>query len=224
MPANGIGSGTSVEEVIVERFNNLVSIPEDWRELHSLSYLTIVYCKKLKCFPEGLLYSLNCLIKRLGGFREDLDYFPLNFEDIQHHLVSLERLDLIGWAKLKSLSYQLQYLTTLKYLEIRGYDGVGALPEWLGSLSSLQHLWIARCKNMEHLHTLGAMRRLTSLQELIITASDLLVKDCDTRNGAERFKISHIPHIWIDPADFPCVLLSSTMSMVDLPSIQSGAA
>ena len=66
-----------------------------------------------------------------------------------------------------------------------------ALPEGLGNLSSLQQLYIMNCRNLVHLPTEEAMRRLTQLKKLIIF-------NCPEFEDNERIKISHIPWVKIN--------------------------
>ncbi|KAI5347680.1 PREDICTED: putative [Prunus dulcis] len=81
----------------------------------------------------------------MGWFSKELDSFP-DFELPSQ----LRTLEITGWPKLKSLpQQQIQHLTTsLTSLKIESFDGVEALPEWLGNLTSLTHLSIRRCKNL----------------------------------------------------------------------------
>uniref|UniRef100_A0A2N9IEA5 AAA+ ATPase domain-containing protein n=1 Tax=Fagus sylvatica TaxID=28930 RepID=A0A2N9IEA5_FAGSY len=103
----------------------------------SLQILRIVECRNLKCISEGLPESLKTL--KIGPFCEILEAFPslISSTSIQH---SIKDLYLNGWAKLNSLPDQFQRFTALKVLSISNFDGMEALPEWLGNLSSLQKL------------------------------------------------------------------------------------
>uniref|UniRef100_A0A7N2MVS6 Uncharacterized protein n=1 Tax=Quercus lobata TaxID=97700 RepID=A0A7N2MVS6_QUELO len=99
----------------------------------------------------GLPGGLDCLTRlktlKVGAFCEELDAIPsLSF--IQHLQKSLENLELIGWTKVNSLPDEIQCFTALKRLEIWNFDGMEALPEWLGNLSSLQMLCYCYCKNL----------------------------------------------------------------------------
>ncbi|KAK4566063.1 hypothetical protein RGQ29_002314 [Quercus rubra] len=86
---------------------------------------------------------------------------------------------------------QIQYFIALKILWIEGFNGMVALPEWLGNLSSLQRLYIVRYWNLAHLPTEEAMRRLTQLKTLIIY-------ECPNFEDNERIKISHVPWVKIN--------------------------
>jgi Leucine-rich repeat (LRR) protein len=103
----------------------------------------------------------------IGGFCEELDAFP-SLSSIQHLHASLQTLRLDGWAKLNSLPDEIQRFTALKLCMIWRFDGMEALPEWLGNLSSLQSLSIFRCKNLMYLPTAQAIRHLSKLEELYL--------------------------------------------------------
>ncbi|KAK9276818.1 hypothetical protein L1049_006354 [Liquidambar formosana] len=189
---SGLQSCTSLEGLNIVDCPNLISISEsDLRELPFLSTLEVANCGKLEGLPEGL----HCLsrLKNLSirGFWEELDSFP-NFEDILR-LQQLRSLTLYGWPKLDSLPHQLQQLTALTYLSIKNFDGLEALPEWLGDLSSLQCLLILRCKNLMYLPSVEAMRRLTKLDALTIKNCPFLKERCAEESGPEWSKISLIP-------------------------------
>lgn len=141
--------------------------------------------------PEGL-DCLTCLkTLGIGGFCEELNAFP-NLSSINHLHVSLEHLYLYGWAKLNSLPDELQRFTALTALWILEFHGIGALPEWLGKLSSLQELYLNTCKNLMHLPTAHAMQRLTRLQKVYIVNCPKLKE-----NGEELSKIQHFPDVHI---------------------------
>ncbi|XP_030940161.1 putative disease resistance protein RGA1 [Quercus lobata] len=174
---------------------NLKSIP-DLGELHSLTDLSIFRCQTLKltCLPKGLECVTRLKSLAIGGFCEELDAFP-SLSSIQHLHMSLESLQLYGWAKLNSLPDEIQHLTSLKYLHINNFDGLEALPEWLCDFSSLQRLELWSCENLMHLPTSQAMQRLTKLQSLWITSCPKLQERCARGSGAEWSKIAHIPYV-----------------------------
>ncbi|KAK9159685.1 hypothetical protein Syun_006026 [Stephania yunnanensis] len=177
----------------------------------SLVRVHIEVCRGLLSFPEGLSSLPHLEVLKIGQLCEDLDYFP--FPDMDHlqmqkqidshhqqyYFTSLEVLILLGWPKLKSLPYQLQHLKKLKGLVIQEFSGLITLPDWLGSLVSLDELWILSCENLMQLPSKEAMLRLTLLKELVINNCPLLKYRCnkDRRDG-EWTKISHIQRITID--------------------------
>ena len=83
---------------------------------------------------------------------------------------------------------QIQYFIALKILWLEGFYEMVALLECLGNLSSLQKLYIVDCKNLVHLPTEEAMRRLTQLKTLEIYR-------CPNLEDNERSKIDHIPFV-----------------------------
>ncbi|KAF2296388.1 hypothetical protein GH714_037693 [Hevea brasiliensis] len=100
-------------------------------------------------------------------------------------------------GRIKSLPDQLQSLTTLKTLNIVYFNGMEALPEWLGNLSSLKYLGFWDCDNLKYLPTATAMRRLSKLTEIRIRGCPFLRANCAKGSGSEWSKISHLPYIHI---------------------------
>ncbi|KAI5557767.1 hypothetical protein BDE02_18G125400 [Populus trichocarpa] len=174
------------------------------RQLPSLVYLEISGCRSLSHFPDvdclGGLTQLKELA--IGGFSEELEAFPAGVLNSFQHLNlsgSLERLEICGWDKLKSVPHQLQHLTALERLEICDFRGEGfeeALPDWLANLSSLRYLGIDNCKNLKYLPSSTAIQRLPKLKGLrILGGCPHLSENCRKENGSEWPKISHIPTI-----------------------------
>ncbi|XP_016647100.1 PREDICTED: putative disease resistance protein RGA3 [Prunus mume] len=185
----------SLVELRIRNAPNLESLPS-LDNLTSLSVLDIVNCGKLKYLPTGLhcCASLKTLV--LGEFWEELDSFP--YFHLETGSSQLQTLILTGWPKLKSLPQQIQDFTSLKYLWIECFDGVEALEDWLGDLTSLENLDIWSCKNLKCLPSVEAtQRRLTKLQNLEIWQCPLMKERCTKDSGPEWPKISHIPHIYI---------------------------
>uniref|UniRef100_A0A2N9H034 R13L1/DRL21-like LRR repeat region domain-containing protein n=1 Tax=Fagus sylvatica TaxID=28930 RepID=A0A2N9H034_FAGSY len=158
----------------------------------SLQILRIEECPNLKRISEGLPESLKTL--KIGPFCEMLEAFPslINSTSIQH---SIEHLYLNGWAKLNSLPDQIQSFTALKVLLIANFDGMEALPEWLGNLSSLQKLYLLWCNNLMYLPRTQAMRCLTKLH---IYDCPKLKERCVEGSRAEWLNVADIPIIIID--------------------------
>ncbi|KAK8619049.1 hypothetical protein V6N13_133018 [Hibiscus sabdariffa] len=181
---SGLSTCTCLLRLFIEDCSNLESIPEDVGKLHSLEELSIRGCQNLKRLPEeslGCLTSLKTL--ELGPFSEEVEEFPgLGF--IHHLHSSLKLLTLFGWDKPCSLPHQLQHLTALEELDIESFSGLKALPEWLGNLSSLRILWLDNCKNLVHLPSKEALKRLSNLHSFRIF-------DCPqlTENSVELSKI-----------------------------------
>ncbi|ONI26222.1 hypothetical protein PRUPE_1G010700 [Prunus persica] len=192
---SGLPSCTSLKELRIESCDNLISLADlDISRLQSLSSLHIFNCGKLNYLPIEGLRSLTCLESmKMGPFSEELDSFP-DFELPSQ----IQRLVMKGWPNLrpKSLPQQIQHLTTsLTSLEIDSFDGVEALPEWLGNLTSLTTLSITQCKNLVSLPAFEVIQRLTKLQELVIEACPRLGGRSALKSGPEWHKISHIPRI-----------------------------
>ncbi|XP_024196241.1 putative disease resistance protein RGA1 [Rosa chinensis] len=174
---------------------NLETIPSS-DKLTSLRSLEIIGCNKLTCLPIGLAASSqSCSLTGLkeltiGRFCEELDAFPA-FQAIPQ----LESLTIWGWRKLKSLPEQIQNLSCLRHLKIIYFDGVEAIPEWLGNLASLEDLTVQSCESLMYLPSMEAMLRLTKLKEIVIDDCPLLEERCREESGPEWPKIRHLPFI-----------------------------
>ncbi|GLU17970.1 hypothetical protein SLE2022_342990 [Rubroshorea leprosula] len=192
---SGLGSCISLKWLDIQNYPALISIAKDVGRLESLTCLTISYCSGLRNIPNECLGCLTSLKELdMGPFCSELEEFP-GCSSIRHLQASLEILSLSGWDKVKSLPHQLQHLTTLKKLILREFNGLEALPEWLGNLSSLQCLEIWSCSNLAHLPSVQAMRSLSNLQSLWISACPRLEERCENESNPEWSKISHIPKI-----------------------------
>ncbi|KAH0992586.1 hypothetical protein GBA52_004069 [Prunus armeniaca] len=191
----GLQSCKSLRYLKIWKCHNLISLADvDVSKLRSLSNLQIFDCRKLKYLPMGLRSLTSLEYLSIGKFWEELDSFP-DFELPSQ----IERLNISGWPKLKSLTQQIQHLTTcLEKLSIESFDSMEALPEWLGNLTSLIFLNIRDCKNLMYLPTVEVMQRLTKLDILLISGCPLLAERCAKESGPEWHKISHIPDITVD--------------------------
>ncbi|GLT79590.1 hypothetical protein SLA2020_510730 [Shorea laevis] len=191
----GLDSCISFQELKIKFCPNLISISDDIKKLRSLSSLVISDCENLRSLPEEWLDNLTRLrMLRLGPFWSELEEFP-GLTSIHQFHPSLEVLILYGWDKLNSLPHQLRHLTVLKELRLRKFNGLEALPEWLGDFSSLHRLEIGNCSNLTHLPSIEAMRGLSNLQDLQIGRCQKLKERCAENGGPEWSKISHIPYI-----------------------------
>ncbi|KAF2296408.1 hypothetical protein GH714_037787 [Hevea brasiliensis] len=188
--SNGVGPFPALKVLGFSSMKSLLewkAAPVDEGECQSLSY-----------FPKNILGGLTRLrFLEIGGFSEELDSFPY-LNSIQD-LPSLEFLAIYGDARgrIKSLPDQLQSLTTLKGLHIHFFNGMEALPEWLGNLSSLKSLGLWDCDNLKYLPTATAMRLLSKLTRLRIGGCPFLRENCTKGSGSEWSKISHLPDIVI---------------------------
>ncbi|KAJ9175969.1 hypothetical protein P3X46_014465 [Hevea brasiliensis] len=196
---SGLKSFTSLERLEILRCEGLTSVPEYLGKSHSLTRLSIVHCQSLSYFPEKILGGLTRLRDLIiGGFSEELDSFSY-LKSIQD-LPSLKFLVIHGdvGGRIKSLPDQLQCftaLTRLDTLNICDFNGMEALPEWLGKLSSLKSLGFWDCKNLKYLPSATAMQRFSKLTELRILGCPFLRENCAKGIGFEWSKISHIPYI-----------------------------
>ncbi|CAI9105325.1 OLC1v1004222C1 [Oldenlandia corymbosa var. corymbosa] len=154
-------------------------------------------------WPENLYHFISLKELQLGTrWRSDdleLDYFPWPYPSISNatlnRFVSLTVLSLFGEGlpKVRSLPYQIQYLTSLTRLAIEEFTGLETLPEWLVKLECLVELGLVGCRNLKQLPE--AFRRLTNLQHLIIGYCPVLGNRCTHGSGSEWPKIAHVPYV-----------------------------
>ncbi|KAK9997718.1 hypothetical protein SO802_022404 [Lithocarpus litseifolius] len=157
-----------LEELIIRGCNKLRYLLDSLRTCVSLQKLVV----QRKCVSLQKLVVQNCPeLRSLPGVR------------------SLQKLKLSESPH--SLLDQIQYFIALKIVWIESFHEIGALPEWLGNLSSLQKLYIVDCFKLLYLPTEEAMRRLTQLKTLIIYA-------CPKFEDNEQIKISHVPWVKIN--------------------------
>jgi hypothetical protein len=215
----GIHGVVSLELLKVEDCLNLSGVPDIscFRNLHRLY---IEKCEKLQTLPR--LESLTSLkeirilcdpvlwpedLHRLTNLREltigaksaELNYFPWPYTmsgEIKPHFASLQYLRLHGWKKVAELPEQLQQLRRLERFIMCGFDGLEALPEWLGSFQSLTHLYISGCENLRYLPTMEAMQRLSNLQHLCIAGCPVLQERCRKGSGPEWPRIAIIRDVY----------------------------
>ncbi|GLT55753.1 hypothetical protein SLA2020_288460 [Shorea laevis] len=189
---------SALKRLLIHNLNGVEALPEWLGNLSSLTSLSIASWNKLKSIPEECLGRLTCLKELwMGPFWSELEEYP-GLSSIHHLHASLKLLSLDGWDKLKSLPHQLRHLTALQHLIISQFNGVEALPEWLGDLSSLERLWIHDCDNLTHLPSVEAMHRLSNLESFYIRNCSKLKERCAKERSPEWPKISHIPEIKIE--------------------------
>ena len=179
-----------LEELIIRRCYKLRYLPDS---LHvSLQKLVVRHCLELISLP-GVQSIIRCGIENPPSGLQYLENGDCRLPSSSTSSIhpSLQKLKLSVCKGSLLVLDQIQYFIALKILWIERFNEIGALPEWLGNLSSLQKLYIVDCKNLVHLPTEEAMRRLTQLKMLIISY-------CPKFEDNERIKISHVPWVKIN--------------------------
>ncbi|XP_027177688.1 putative disease resistance protein RGA1 [Coffea eugenioides] len=191
----GMENLTSLEELEIRRCGIVFTL---------LERLTI-FSDDPGCWAKGLQYLANLCELELGGFSDNLDYFPWpdsitkdDGDSAKQHFFSLEKLELFGWPKITSLPDQIQHHSTLTILEIREFEGLEVLPKWIGSLQNLREVCVGNCTNLKQLPSAEAIQHLTSLNLLYIADCPLLAERCTKGSGEKWPKIACIPLIDTD--------------------------
>ncbi|GLT27390.1 hypothetical protein SLA2020_023930, partial [Shorea laevis] len=204
---SGLSSCIALKKLTMSKCHNLISIPEELKEIHSLVDLRIQWCSKLRSIPENTLNSLTSLKTLIiGGFSEELEEFP-GLSAIHSLQASLERLDLIGWGKLTEFPHQIQNLnlTALKWVSIADFREVETLPKWFGNLSSLKSLCIWECLRLKYLPS--GLSFFTTLEWLAIyRCPNLVSANLEEILGG----LACLKTLWIGPfpeelMEFPCL-------------------
>ena len=177
-----------LEELTLIDCEKLRDLPNSLHTCVSLQKLVVQDCPKLRSLP-GVWSIIRCGIKDPPSGLQYLENGDCRLPSTSSIHPSLQKLKLIGCASL--LLDQIQYFIALKILWIQSFHEIGALPEWLGNLSSLKKLYIVDCFNLVHLPNEETMRCLTQLKMLIIYL-------CPNFEDNERIKFGHVPWVKIN--------------------------
>ncbi|GKV49899.1 hypothetical protein SLEP1_g56622 [Rubroshorea leprosula] len=180
---SGLSSCIALEELEIWKCSNLVSIPEELKQLRSLVKLDICECPKLKFVPslEGLVSlkivevqecdGLECLPSELSscialeelkiGECSNLVSIPEELKQLQ----SLVKLDICECPKLKFVP-SLEGLVSLKTVKLKDCGGLECLPTGLSSCTALEELKIWNCCNLVSIPE--ELKQLRSLVKLDI--------------------------------------------------------
>lgn len=215
---------TNLEELTIRCCPDLQSLPDGLgTQLTSLIHLSVIECPELKQIPAtmGDCHSLKRLcIRDCHNIQGMPDLSQLNhIEEVEINgcrklkclpiLIGLQALPLLNSLSIGGLesleiessssvmSSQLVF-PALKLLRIIKDDCTKQLPEWIGSLSSMQKLEIKWCENLMHLPSQNVMLQMTRLTALIIESCPLLQEKCAKKDDPEWHKISHIRLISIN--------------------------
>ncbi|CAA2955292.1 disease resistance RGA3 [Olea europaea subsp. europaea] len=121
LPSEMIQSIRCLEHLHVTSCDKLVSFSIDLAIMSRISNLSITNCSELRSLPKGIGSLSNVTSLSIGRFSKSIDFnsFQAALDGIQQSK-SLQNLTLYGWEHWDSLPYQLQHLTSLKWLDLNG--------------------------------------------------------------------------------------------------------
>ncbi|MED6138189.1 hypothetical protein PIB30_071976 [Stylosanthes scabra] len=214
---------TALQSLTISGCPKLVSLTEEGLAAPNLTHLEVNFCKKLEALPrkmDTLFPNLQSLdIKYwLGICRFPEDGLPPNLEKLcikgsegllrglscMGKLEALTHLEINGWGCERMKSFPevglLPHLPSLTALEIIGFDNLETLEcNQLLRLTSLQHLRIEYCRNLQYME---GEKLPSSLLLLEIRGCALLEEGCKKKHQQIWPKIQHIPTIQVKHEDF----------------------
>jgi hypothetical protein len=162
------------------------------RDLISLRCLEIKKCPKLIFTPP-----LNPVIGVSSLFWLCIDNVSLLSQSHLHGLKSVEELFICDLPQLRSFGeagpHWSDHLSSLRHLKISNCVGLKFLPEEIAEFSNLESLLIENCPEITSLPMKGFPASLKKME--IWGSNPVLRGQCQTEEGKEWCKISHIPYV-----------------------------
>ncbi|GMY22692.1 putative disease resistance RPP13-like protein 1 isoform X2 [Fagus crenata] len=189
--ASGGLCAPNLTQISIYNCKKLTSLPEAMHTLlPSLVYLDLSYCQELESFPEGGLPS-NLVTLKISNCHK---LFSHRMEWGLQALHSLRKFKIyFSYEELESFPEKALLPPTLTDFTIKHFSNLKSLNEFQ-HLTSLQHLNIAFCDNLQCLPKEGLPASLSSLH---LFGCPLLEKRCQREKGEDWPKIAHIPMIKI---------------------------
>ncbi|KAG8496024.1 hypothetical protein CXB51_009331 [Gossypium anomalum] len=205
---NGISCLTSLRRLMFSECENLEKLFEDIQNLTALRELFIYECHNLVSLPQGLKY-LTTLENLAIVNCEKLDLTAEELELEREEGGSLRKLAIGGVPKLESLPQWilLGSIKSLQQLYIRNLKNLSTLPTWFQHLTSLQRLAISNCPKLLVLPE--RMQHLTALKRLYIEGCPKLSKRCIKESGEDCPMIAHVHKIiFLNFIEYPKLIKS----------------
>ncbi|XP_039682902.1 putative disease resistance protein RGA4 [Medicago truncatula] len=202
----------NLEELFIQKFDELKVLPNELNSLSSLQKLLISFCPKLESVPQCVLQGLSSLRVLSFTYCKSLISLPQSttnltcLETLQiaycpnlvlpanmNMLSSLREVRIISEDKTGILPNGLEGIPCLQNLQLYDCSSLASLPHWLGAMTSLQTLEIKRFPKLTSLP--NSFKELINLKELRISNCPMLMNRCKKETGEDWHKIAHIPRL-----------------------------
>ncbi|KAE8667799.1 hypothetical protein F3Y22_tig00112370pilonHSYRG00018 [Hibiscus syriacus] len=193
-----LSSTTNLESINFSSCTKLLELPSSLQHLEKLTRLNLRSCENLRSLPSFPEVSPNVREMQLGGTA---------IEQVPSSVASLCQLVLLSMndcARLKNLPTIISNLRSLEALSFRNKSNITTFPEisgnikelnlqatavkevpsWIGCLSSLRVLNLARCRRLKSVST--SIQKLKSLKDLCLgdcSRLEIFPEILDTMDG-----------------------------------------
>ncbi|RYR71464.1 hypothetical protein Ahy_A02g005727 [Arachis hypogaea] len=183
---------SSLRSLHINECRSLKSVSTLWMAAPQLEVLTLLKCPEIELSatgdPQRSLRSLE--ISHSEKLVSSAAFMNSQFHGLTHLCIgreceSVKCLPKEGWLPPSLESLTLYDIKNVETLECKG----------LAHLTSLQHLYISKCRKLENI---DGEKLPASLIQLNICGSPLLGKRCQEKDPQLWPKISHIPAIQVD--------------------------
>lgn len=207
-----LSKARSLESLCLCECESLVELPSSLGHLDKLVKLSMRSCAKLKNLPCNIsLESLKTL--SLDGCTSIKD-FPFVSENV-------EELGL-SWTSIEEVPTSIDRLSRLRDLRLSQCKRLKKLPDTLGDLKSLRHLWLGNCPNVTVFPVLGKEIKIlalngTAIEEVPSTIGDKL--NLVFLEMSECQRLQNLPPAMSNLKNLKYLYLRGCTNITELPQI-----